>query len=284
MRNGRVEQAETPNRRSFLAGCLGLGVGTTVPTTLVKAGPPRTGGPAPVMSPPRSRPDGLLSWRLDRMEFLGIPEDWSAVRLGLHPFAPERTLVLPSGERLRYDGRCGDERYRRIVERIERGLAEMGHEPPSIPRAKRDAILWIMDGLTGYYHRPDLFEDWALGLAGREALGSTQLGDQFGLAHQFQHRGQVRVDCLPMDWWLILCPGGIDWASLDGEPVHALFVHVSQMPWSFEDDRVLHHTWSLSCKIAREVDDWRRVSCMGRLSAARYLNPIAVRALEAMDD
>jgi hypothetical protein len=146
-----------------------LGAGTAVPSTLAGSSTPAAKAPAHPVPPPSREPDGLLSWRLDRMEVLGIPEDWSAVSLGLHPFAPEGTLVLPSGELLRYDGRCGDKPCGRIVERIERKLAARGYEPPPLPREKMDAIFWIIDGLTGHYHRPGLFEDWALGLAGRES-------------------------------------------------------------------------------------------------------------------
>jgi hypothetical protein len=268
MRNGHDEIARGYNRRGFL----GLSLGAAVPATFAGSSRSITGASAHRMP--------LLAWRLDRMEVLGIPEDWSAVRLGLHPFAPERTLVLPSDERLRYAGRPGG----RDCGRIEQQLAERGYEPPPLPREKLDAIYWIVDGLTGHYHRPDLFEDWAAGLAGRESLASTGFGGHLGLAHQFQGRSEVQVDCPPLDWWLILCPDGIDWASLDGEPVHALLAHVGQVPWQVGTRDVLLRAWCLSARIAKDVNDWRRVSRMGRLSAVRYLNPIAARALEAMDD
>jgi len=272
-----------PNRRRFLTGCLGVGAGVAAPSAPAAAPTP---GPEFRVSPEpaaRRRGDGLLRWPLDRMEVLGIPRDWSAVGLGLHPFAPERVLVLPSGGRLR-DACEGSGRSReRLIDRHERRCAELDCKPETPGREKLDAIIWIMDGLTRHYHRPDLFEDWALGLIGRESLGSTGIGGYFGLAHQFQHVGEVEVDCPPQDWWLILSPEGIDWESLSGEPVHMLFAHVAEQPWRPGHRDPLFHAWCLSCRIVREIDDSRPIGRMGRLAAARFLNPIAARALEAME-
>jgi hypothetical protein len=216
------------------------------------------------------------------MEVLGIPRDWSAVGLGLHPFAPERVLVLPSGERLRNACESSGRSRELLIERFERQCAERRYKPEPLAREKQDAIIWIMDGLTRHYHRTDLFEDWALGLIGRESLGSTGIGGYLGLAHQFQGRAEVEVDCPPVDWWLILCPDGIDWESLSGERVHMLFAHVAER-WRPGHRDPLFHAWCLSCRIVWEIDDPRPIGRMGRLAAARFLNPIAARALETME-
>ena len=109
------------------------------------------------------------------------------------------------------------------------------------------------------------------------------IGRRCGLAHQFQFRGEVGVDCPPIDWWLFLSSDGIDWASPDGEPVHALIAHVGRVPWYAMEGGVVDRALTLACLIAREVDDWRGVADMGRMSACRHLNPIVARLLEAMD-
>ena len=241
--------------------------------------------PASVGDPPRSLPPdaGLLRWRLDRMEVLGIPKDWEAVRLALHPFSPERVLILPSDGRLGYGDRCGRDVRDRIDQRIDSGRSEMRHGPAPLPGMKREAILWIIDRLTAHYHRPDLFEEWAVELADRESLSPPKTGRHVGLAYQYQYRGEVAVDCPPLDWWLVLIPDGLDWASPDGESIHALITHVGRVPFCAMEGRVLDRALELTCLIANEVADWRGVGAMGRMAACRHLNPIAARLLEAMD-
>ena len=48
-----------------------------------------------------TRPDWLTKYEQsfaasNNRELLGIPKSWSCIRKGLHPFSPERTLILPS--------------------------------------------------------------------------------------------------------------------------------------------------------------------------------------------
>ena len=265
---------QSQSRRRFLEDSLVLGasVPLSAANTSGASEQPRSPSPEP----------GLLRWRVDRLKVLGIPEDWEAVRLGLHPFTPERVVVLPSGARLGRGVRYEREVCKRIDERIDRGRAEMRCVPAPLPDGKRAAILWIVGRLTAHYNRPDLFEEWAFELADRESLASTGIGRRFGLAHQFQFRGEVGVDCPPIDWWLFLSSDGIDWASPDGEPVHALIAHVGRVPWYAMEGGVVDRALTLACLIAREVDDWRGVADLGRMSACRHLNPIVAHLLEAM--
>jgi hypothetical protein len=158
----------------------------------------------------------------------------------------------------------------------------MRHVPAPLPGEKRAAILWIIDRLTAHYHRPDLFEEWAVELADRESLALTSIGRHIGLAYQFQHRGEVRVDCPPIDWWLFLSPDGIDWASPEGEPVHALIAHVGQAPWYAIEGGVVEKALRLACALAGSVGDWPGIADLGRTTACRHLNPIVARLLEAM--
>jgi hypothetical protein len=113
------------------------------------------------------------------------------VRLALHPFAPERVIVLPSGARVDDGVRCGWDARDRIDEQIDRGRSEMRLVPAPLPDEKRAAILSIIDQLTAHYHRHDLFEVWAVELADRESLSLTSIGRHIGLANQFQNRGEV---------------------------------------------------------------------------------------------
>jgi hypothetical protein len=146
---------------------------------------------------------------------------------------------------------------------------------------ERELIAAFMDLMTGHYRVPELFEPWVVGLASRESLGSSTLGCNFGLVHQYQRGGDIHVDCPPIDWWLFLFPDGIDWDSPDDEPVHALVGHVSRFPFHKTWGQSEYPAWHLTCGLRKnDIDDWRPISRMGRIDAARYLNEIIVRLLE----
>jgi hypothetical protein len=219
----------------------------------------------------------------DSLEILGVPRSWSVVRQGFHPFAPERIAVLPSGERLQHSMRRGRGARRRIEDRIAEIRAGFAHGAADLPPEKLESYFWAMDLITGRYRIPNVFEDWVVGLAWRESLGSTTMGRHWGLIHQYQGgRGAPvdcpPVDCPPLDWWLFLFPGGIDWASPGGESVHALIGHVGRR--HLEQPGFMLRAYSLAESIAVAVKDASLVSRMGRIDAARYLNRIAAEYLE----
>ena len=89
-----------------------------------------------------------------------------------------------------------------------------------------------MDLITGHYRVPEFFEDWVVGLAQRESLGSSYHERALEPGPSVPGRHRAPVDCPPVDWWLFLFPDGIDWAALDEEPVHALIGHVGRRPYS----------------------------------------------------
>jgi hypothetical protein len=99
--------------------------------------------------------------------------------------------------------------------------------------------------------------------------------------HQFQWGHEIQVDCPPVDWWLFLFPDGIDWQGMNTDPVHALIGHVGRVPWGQSGSGFMLRVWCLASALGGAVDDWRRVSRMGRIGAARHLNEITVRLLES---
>jgi hypothetical protein len=215
----------------------------------------------------------------DRLDILGVPRSWSVVRQGFHPFAPERIAVLPSGKRWHHPMHNGRGARGRIEGRIAEYRAGFPHGPADLPPEKLESYFWTMDLITGHYRVPDFFEDWVVGLAQRESFGSSFLGGRWGLVHQYQGYHGAPVDCPPVDWWLFLFPDGIDWASLDEEPVHALIGHVGRRP-HLEEPGFMLRAYSLAESIALTVKDARPVSRMGRVAAARHLNRIAAECLE----
>lgn len=97
------------NRRRFLSVWAGLGAGITGRTKNA------FGAHTVPAAHPRSLSDyeGRLS-QTDSLELLGVPRDWAVIREGFRPFGPERIAILPSGELLACEKRCGGELRSRI--------------------------------------------------------------------------------------------------------------------------------------------------------------------------
>jgi hypothetical protein len=264
------------SRRGFFARTLGGGLGLGAAETLTPRG--RAHAEVALLDPVLSEYERILS-QTDRLDILGVPRSWSVVRLGFHPFAPERIAVLPSGKRRRHPIPNGRGARGRIEGRIAEYRAGFAHGPADLPPEKLESCFWVMDLITGHYRVPDFFEDWVVGLAQRESLGSSFLGGRWGLVHQYQGYHGAPVDCPPLDWWLFLFPDGIDWASLDDEPVHALIGHVGRGAFC-EEPGPMMAAWCLTSEIMKAVDDAGPVSRMGRVAAARHLNQIAAECLE----
>lgn len=209
-----------------------------------------------------------------------LGENTSVIQQQFHPFHAQRIVVLPSGAQLRYGSRCGHRSRKRLDEGIERIFMEHRARSSSMPMEKVESTFRIMDRMTEHYRVPELFDAWVLGLIGRETLGSTAIGGA-GLVHQFQEGTQIRVDCPPVDWWLFLFPDGINWQAPNDEPVHALIGHVGRLTGGETGGVSMYPAWYLASCLGGAVDDWRRVSRMGRIGAARHLNEIVVRLLES---
>jgi hypothetical protein len=270
------QPSSATSRRGFFTGTLGLGLGlrTAGPLTV----PGRTHAEVAPLDPALAEYERILS-HTDSLEVLGVPRSWSVVRQGFHPFAPERIAVLPSGERLRHPTHRGLGVRDRIEDRIAERRAGLHGGEADLPPEKLESCFWAMDLITGHYGIPDVFEDWVVGLAGREIFSSSFLGGRWGLVHQYQVGHRAPVDCPPVDWWLFLFPDGIDWASLDEEPVHALIGHVGRRPYP-EESGLMLSAWSLTTTITKAADDARPISRMGRVAAACHLNRIAAQCLE----
>lgn len=142
-----------------------------------------------------------LSEGVKRLDLLGQPRSWSA----FHPIHPERVVIMSEKGSDDWLGR--DDRF---------GLAA----------EKFDLIRQMMRLLTDYYRVPHLFEKWVLRLAKRESLASTGIGGGFGLLHQFQDNGQVRLMNASVDWWLFLFRHGANWSAFDDRLVYGMIGHV----------------------------------------------------------
>ncbi len=209
------------------------------------------------------------------LEWLGLPQEWSVVRERLHPFCPERVVILSSTGITRV-GHNLQEAKQSIWKRVQ--ARHLGSQDYLMPPVKFDLLVAMIDRLTSFYHRADLAEDWALRLARREDLGSCGLDQGFGLVHQFQGRENVRTINSLVDWWLFLVPEGMEYQCLDEKPVYALVGHVFDQRrigleldvWSLASE--LHRTISRRKVSDRSMLGWEQIANMDRVSAARFLN------------
>ncbi len=247
------------NRRRFLTtGMIGAGLACT-PGLVVEGKPQEPAFAMNVLDEKWARAD---------LERLGMPRSWWHVHQGLHPFSPERILVIDERPQVW----AAAELKNRL---IQRGVGNQEH----FSEEKLDYALWIMHTLSNYYGRPQYFEDWATRLAGRENLGPA-LGycRHWGLVHQFQQRGDhqpVATQNGLVDWWAFLIPGGASFQSLDGLPTHVLFGCVDANGSPSREFACLPLVW----KLAQSVNGPVLLSQMDRLTAARFLNQRLVEVL-----
>src|SRR5262249_33468149 len=198
---------------------------------------------------------GRKAWR-----YLGVPRDQASLRRGLHPIAPERVVVLTE------QPLSGGQHH------LAQGLGERFQGQLST-----DKIAWIArlsKVLADHYRIP--VERWAVGMAKREALGSTGLGYGAGLLHEFQelHSQGVTSANATVDWWLCRFPEGMDWDEFDGRRVFGMVGHVfaSLQPVPRLPAYVL--TTQAARAVAwtgQEMDPtaWQRLSRLDRISAAQ---------------
>ena len=279
------------NRRSFLKVTCGLGAGAAS----------GLGGLATVqgsqMVPPCSSGqeteyEQILA-KSPKFEWLGLPRDWSVVREGLHPFTPERVVILTEdGPAERWKWKSRTERWKwkawaslEVRERVERQLVEWkcsgGPDGLGMPEEKFDILGAIINRMSSYYGRLDLSESWAVRLAKREKMMSTSVGPGAGQVHQFQDsKDRIATANGLVDWWIFLFPDGFDFDALDQKPVYAVVGNVFDQRRFDLECPVL----GLGQRLARRVGyakasergihetDWKPVASMDRITAARFLN------------
>ncbi len=208
----------TINRRQFLGGLSGVATAAGIAGST----------PADVR---QFTQDKRLAWipeyeqklaESQELEVLGIPRSWWHVRQGLHPFSPERTVVVyPDSPR-----RDLDEWMKKLVHDEASRTNETASKGLGLSKRKVELILNMVEPMAAAYGDHDRFERWVVQLARRESLGSSGVGWHIGLLHQFQAPPWTRTTNGFVDWWLFLIPDGGEFDSFDKEPVHVAFAYV----------------------------------------------------------
>lgn len=208
----------TINRRQFLGGLSG------VATTAGIAG----SSPADVR---QLTQDKRLAWipeyeqklaESQELEVLGIPRSWWHVRQGLHPFSPERTVIV-NVDSQREDI---DEWTKKLAHDKASRTNETAFKGLGLSKRKVELILNMVEPMAAAYGDDDRFERWVIQLTRRESFASSGVGWHIGLLHQFQAPPWTRTTNGFVDWWLFLIPDGGEFDSLDEEPVHVAFAYV----------------------------------------------------------
>ena len=226
-------------------------------------------------------PDPLPEWTTkieqtlvasEDRELLGIPKSLQCVREGLHPFSPERTLILHSQA---HDGRHF-ENAQQLAQRW--GDASIPNDPETFHRIFQAASV-----LTQAYGFQERTKDWAVRLL-------------WWLFHYYNWYSQDHLWVAPcswqhchepvatsngiVDWWLILIPQGIEAPSIDGTRLHTLITPVytevgkPRMPdvfWYFMGRRI--GLLSYDPGAPRTADQfWWKLSRMDAKSACLTVN------------
>lgn len=273
------------NRRSFLGSLLaGTAGGSMVRGNELAAEVERFGDHPPSGAELRQYWKDLAACNPNA---LGVPRRQSLVEQAFHPVAPERVIICDKEAQ-----RCMVRQHTSLKRWLRREEAAMlsRWQGELMPVAKLDAVIGLMDRLTAYYRRPELFATWARTLTRREGLGTTGIGHGVGVLHDFQ-----RVDCRPVhtasrlvDWWLALFPDGLDWQALDERPVYVMIGPVQEVrtPGPYlRTLEVMSKAVRPAILRARPMpSDWaRRLANMTPADAARVVNLLAVRWLQAED-
>ncbi len=96
--------------------------------------------------------------------------------------------------------------------------------PPDVCSSKSAVIAHLTALFADAYRRPESADEWAARINRLEAIGSSGIGGHIAFLHPFQRKDEDIETLHPVgDFWFFLIPGGLDWAAIDAEPVHAVF-------------------------------------------------------------
>ncbi len=270
------------DRRGFLGASVGMGLGISNASGAANVASANGVGDRSAPGPMPKEYEEILA-RTQQLTYLGRPKSWWVVRQGFLPIAPERVLILePTKEPWHKD--AGDRwsfPHRETKEKVRERLTQ---RDISVAVEQLGLIVRLTSELARYYDVLELCEEWAYRMAAREWLGSTCIGRQIAVPHQYQVTERVNTVNSHIDWWLVLIPNGTNcWGAFDEQPVHVMFTHVFSRPFVESPGNYLPPLCLLSMGI-RELPDDRpeffvRLSRMHRVSAARLMNQYIVQAL-----
>ena len=225
-----------------------------------------------------TRPDLLMKYEQtlaasNDMKLFGIPKSWSGVSKGLHPFSPDRTLILPAHDHT-------DDHQTKLARRI---VDRWSLDSPLPNKATILRIVQAASVLARVYGVREQTEDWAHRLlVWLFVFYKSVAQDHHWLAPcSWQGFGEeVRTSNEVVDWWLILIPQGVEVPSIDGTRLHSLITPIytevgkPRLPVEFWDfmARAIGRQPQVSGEPQSIDTTWLSVSRMDRKSACLSVN------------
>jgi len=148
---------------------------------------------------------------------------------------------------------------------------------------KLDVLLTVIERIADVYPEAD-FYSWARKLVLVQDFYSYVLGDGVGLFHAFQQTDEkIQTQGNEADFWMFLCPNGVEYDALDGKPVHAIIGLVMPIRRHDVECKLLG---SVS-QLVRRVDDennpgqfWKQLAKQQPATAARQVNIEMAKCLQ----
>ena len=225
-----------------------------------------------------TQPDLLTKYKQslavsDELELFGISRSGSCVWQGLHPFTPDRTLIVPSHAH-------NDD----LVTKLLRNTADRRDRDDDMPSTMAiRRIAQAASFLTQVYRVRKQTEDWARRLLGWLFKFYYNLAqDHHWLApcswQGFGERVETRNKFA--EWWLILIPEGIEVSSIDGTRLHALITPIYEEVGKPRLPVEFWHFMAIATGLQpkafggpQHIDKtWLDISHMGRQSACLAVN------------
>ncbi len=256
----------TLNRRRFLTHG---GLTLTAGGAFAAGGVPR-GSLAALAGQPLEPYERVIA-ETTHLAALGLPRCWESVRLGFHPFSPDRIAFLPA------DGWPSPRVVAGYAGRIRESLRD---RPPDVPES-----FWSPDAFRLYIEVAKALSAYYPGMPAEDWLRSLALGEQFyGLFPDGQIKwlvslhfspGETRVVNPPVDWWLFVLrdPPAVETFFGVERPHLALgqvYAGPRESSSNYCDVGFLGHEWLRS--LAENPDFVAEVAAMDRVDAARWMN------------
>lgn len=211
------------------------------------------------------------------LELLGIPKSWWHVHHGLHPFSPERVILLPN--------RPNSPKTQELRQQL---YAKFGSQPGTNSWDEEASVylIHLAYKLAQVYRVPEHAETWARVAVGLHMMGANWFHRGLGLVvnlQRYYHPGSPFTERVPvrnglLDWWLVLMPDGFETKGiLDPGRTHVLIIPIYSAGQPHDHWRYCGLIEDLHRHIIQTYDGnqqalWANLSQMNRKQACLFLN------------
>ncbi len=192
------------DHRGFLGASAGIGPGICDAKGASNRATATRSDVGPSLGPMPRQYEEILA-RTQQLTCLACPRSRWIVRQGFLSFAPERVLILEATDEPWHKD-AGDRWTFRHGEAREKIRGPPACHGASVRNEQLGLIARLAFDLAPDYRALECWEKCAYCMAARDSLGSTGLGWNIAIPHQFQMPGRGNMGNSRVDWWLILLP------------------------------------------------------------------------------